>query len=54
MPVVIKDFSVDTEGQSAPEAPPQPQASQPRPQTARQVAELIKAAQERACRLHAD
>jgi hypothetical protein len=56
MPVLIRDFSVETEGQGAPEAPAQPQMAQaqPRPQTARQIAELLKAAQQRACRLHAD
>jgi hypothetical protein len=55
MPVHIRDFSVETENPSAPEAPAQTnQTAQPRPQTARQVAALLKAAQQRACRLHAD
>ncbi len=60
MPVVIKDFSVETEslgGSGSPSQPPsaqeQPQA-QARSQGARQVVELLKAAQQRACRLHAD
>ena len=60
MPVVIKDFSVETEGlggsgapSQAPSAQEQPQA-QPRAQSMRQVVELLKAAQQRACRLHAD
>lgn len=56
MPVVIRDFSVETSEQSAPEtsAPSQGSQSQPRPQSARQIAQLLKTAQQRACRLHAD
>ena len=60
MPVVIKDFSVETEGlggsgapSQAPSTQEQPQA-QTRSQSMRQVVELLKAAQQRACRLHAD
>jgi hypothetical protein len=56
MPVHIRDFSVETNGQSAPQAPApsQPVRAQSRPQTDRQIVELLKAAQQRACRLHAD
>ena len=60
MPVVIKDFSVQTEGLGGSEAPNQSPAAQGQPQaqawaqSARQVAELLKAVQQRACRLHAD
>jgi hypothetical protein len=56
MPVIIRDFSVETNGQSTPEpSTPSavPQSLSPS-QMARQVAELIKAAQERVCRLRAD
>lgn len=60
MPVVIKEFSVDAEHPGTPEAAGRPQAvqgqtqAQPRAQGARQAIELLKAAQQRACRLHAD
>lgn len=60
MPVVIKDFSVETEGMGgsgapnqAPSTQEQPQA-QTRSQSLRQVVDLLKAAQQRTCRLHAD
>lgn len=60
MPVVIKDFSVESDGLSGSGAPNQPPSAQETPQAqmrsqgARQVVELLKAAQQRACRLHAD
>ena len=56
MPVHIKDFSVETNGQGARKRRPRRRRAQPSPGrlTDRQVAELLKAAQQRACRLHAD
>jgi hypothetical protein len=60
MPVVIKDFSVETEGPGGSGAPSQPPSVQEQPQAqarsqgVRQVVELLKAAQQRVCRLHAD
>jgi hypothetical protein len=56
MPVLIKDFSVETNGQGAAQAPAPSQAgpAQSGPPTDRQIAEALKAAQQRACRLHAD
>lgn len=56
MPVLIKDFSVETTGQGAPQAPAPSQAghAQPRPLADQQIAEALKAARQRACRLHAD
>jgi hypothetical protein len=56
MPVHIKDFSVETNGEGALQTPAPSQAghAQSRPLTDRQIAELLKAAQQRACRLHAD
>jgi hypothetical protein len=56
MPVHIKDFSVETNGQGALQtpAPSQEGRTQSPPLTDRQIAELLKAAQQRACRLHAD
>lgn len=60
MPVVIKDFSVETEGMGGSGAPCRPPSAQEQPQaqtrsqSLRQVVDLLKAAQQRACRLHAD
>ena len=57
MTVHIRDFSVETESQSAAPEPTVTQSAQERPAqplSGRKIAQMIKAARQRACRLHAD